>query len=200
MPKARVTAESRDGARLSARERLIEAAVRLFGEVGIRGAGIDRILAEAGVAKMSLYKHFKGKDDLICEALRRKDELFRETFQAMVASRREPRAKLLGVFDALERWFARPDFRGCLFQNAAAELPEADCPGREVITSHKAWVYGQMVELSAGAGVADPERFASRLMLLFEGAISRAFVTGEPGVARDAREAAAALLDSALDG
>ncbi len=185
-------------AKPGARERLIEAAMDLFCRVGIRAAGIDRILAEAGVAKMSLYKHFRGKDELIVAALERKDELFRETFLAMVGSRQGPRARLLGVFDALEKWFERPDFRGCLFLNAAAELTETGCAGREAIAAHKAWVLGQLCELSAAAGVSDAEGFAAQLMLLFEGAIARAYVTGEAGVARDAKAAAEVLLDRAL--
>lgn len=186
------------GSRAGARERLVEAAVRLFGEVGIRAAGIDRILAEAGVAKMSLYKHFRGKDDLVVAALERKDELFRETFEAMVGSRQNPRARLLGVFDALERWFGRPDFRGCLFLNAAAELVEPGCPGREVIAAHKTWVLAQLRGLSADAGVPEPDGFAAQLMLLFDGAIARAYVTGNAGVAEDGKAAAAVLLDAAL--
>lgn len=185
-------------ARPGARERLVEAAVRLFGEVGIRAAGIDRILAEAGVAKMSLYKHFRGKDDLVVAALERKDALFRETFEAMVGSRQSPRARLLGVFDALEKWFGRPDFRGCLFLNAAAELVEPDCPGREVIARHKAWVLETLRGLSADAGVPEPDRFAAQLMLLFDGAIARAYVTGDAGVAADGKAAAAVLLDTAM--
>lgn len=186
-------------ARRGARERLIEAAMRLFCEAGIHSTGIDRILAEAGVAKMSLYKHFAGKEELVVAVLERKDQLFRETFRAMVESRTEPRARLLSVFDALERWFGRPDFRGCLFLNAAAELPEAGCPGRAAVAAHKAWVLEQLRELSRGVGARDAEALAERLMLLFEGAIARAYVTGDPSVAREAKRAAAVLLEGAGD-
>lgn len=178
-----------------ARERLIDAAIRLFGDEGIRATGIDRLLAEAGVAKMSLYKHFKSKDDLVLAALRRKDQLFRETFLALLATRRDPRARLLGVFDAQEKWFARPGFRGCLFLNAASELPEGGCPARQAVAEHKAWVHDQLRTLSREAGADDD--LADQLMLLFEGAIARAYVTGDPAVARDARRAAALLLDAA---
>lgn len=184
-------------AKPGARDRLIEAAMDLFCRVGIRAAGIDRILAEAGVAKMSLYKHFRGKDELVVAALERKDELFRETFLAMIGSRHSPRARLLGVFDALEKWFARPDFRGCLFLNAAAELSEPGCCGREAIAAHKAWVFGQLRDLAEAAGAADAEGLAGQLMLLFEGAISRAYVTGDVGAARDGKAAATVLLDCA---
>lgn len=180
-----------------ARERLLQTAIRLFGEEGIRATGIDRLLAEAGVAKMTLYKHFGSKDDLVVAALRRKDELFRETFAAMVGLRTDPRARLLGVFDALERWFSREDYRGCLFLNAAAELADCECCGREAIAEHKAWVLGQLRTLAGEAGAGDPGALADQLMLLFEGAIVRSYVTGRPDVARDARRAAAVLLDGA---
>ncbi len=184
-------------ARSGARERLVDAAVRLFSDEGIRATGIDRLLAEAGVAKMSLYKHFAGKDELVVAALRRKDELFRETFRALVESRHDPRARLLGVFDAQEKWFGRPGFRGCLFLNTASELAEGGCEARRVVAEHKAWVLDQFRGLSREAGASDPDALADQLMLLFDGAIARAYVTGNPGVARDAKRAAAALLDAA---
>ena len=176
------------------RDRLIDAAIRLFGDEGIRATGIDRLLAEAGVAKMSLYKHFESKDALVVAALQRKDQLFRETFQAMLATRHDPRARLLSVFDALEKWFCRPGFRGCLFLNAAAELPEGGCPARRAIAEHKEWVHQQFRDLAKEAG-AD-EALADQCMLLFEGAIARAYVTGDPSVAREARRAAEVLLES----
>lgn len=178
----------------SPRERLIDAAIRLFEEQGIRATGIDQLLAEAGVAKMSLYKHFGGKDGLVVASLRRRDELFRETFLAMVETRHGARARVLGVFDALEKWFCRPGFRGCLFLNAAAELPEGGCEARRAIAEHKGWVRGRLGELACGAG--GDEELADQLMLLFEGAIARAYVTGDPTVAREARNAAAVLLDA----
>jgi AcrR family transcriptional regulator len=195
MPEPAVSSGQIPASRTGARERLIETAIRLFAESGVRATGIDRILAEAGVAKMSLYKHFRSKDELVLGALRRKDELFRETFVAMVGSRTDPRARLLGVFDALERWFRRPDFRGCLFLNVASEHPDPDCPVRRAVAEHKAWVRARLLELARDTGTPDPDTLAERLMLLFEGAIARAYVTGDPGVARQARAAAEAWLD-----
>lgn len=182
---------------LDPRERLLETALRLFAEHGIHATGIDRIIAEAGVAKMTLYKHFAGKDDLVVAALRRKHEVFREFFRAIVDGRHDPRARLLAVFDAQERWFSRPDFRGCFFLNAAAELPEGGCAARQAVADHKAWVLAQFHELAAQAGAGDPAALAQELMLLFEGAIARAYVTGEASAARTARKAAAALMEAA---
>jgi AcrR family transcriptional regulator len=170
--------------------------MRLFDAEGIRATGIDRLLEQAGVAKMSLYKHFASKDELVVAALERKDQTFRAVFRATVDSRRDPRARLLAIFDALERWFGRSDFRGCLFLNAAAELPASECSARRVVAGHKAWVLDQFRALSREAAAADPEALAPQLMILFEGAIARAYVTSDATVARDARRAAEALLRS----
>ncbi|MBK7403139.1 MAG: TetR/AcrR family transcriptional regulator [Phycisphaerales bacterium] len=194
----RIALTRRKADELDPRERLLQTAQRLFGEQGIHATGIDRIIAEAGVAKMTLYKHFAGKDELVVAALRRKHEVFREFFRAIVESRQEPRGRLLAVFEAQERWFARPDFRGCYFLNAAAELPEANCAARRAVAEHKLWVLGQFQELCRGVGAPEPDRLADELMLLFEGAIARAYVTGDATAARAARRAAAALLEADL--
>ena len=101
------------------RENLIETARRLFYRDGFHRTGIDAILAEAGVAKMTLYKHFKSKDELILATLRLRDERFRNSFMKAVEQRAEkPADRLLAVFDVLEEWFRTDEFCGCLFINA----------------------------------------------------------------------------------
>src|SRR5258708_27708372 len=101
------------------RDHLVETALALFSKHGYHATGIDRILAEAGVAKMTLYKHFKSKDELILAALSRRDEKFRTWFMREVERHgRTPRERLLVVFDILEAWFQSREFRGCMFVNA----------------------------------------------------------------------------------
>ena len=113
----------------SRRDQLIDTALDLFNRNGYHATGIDRILAEAGVAKMTLYKHFGSKDALIQAALERRDERWRAWFRDAVARRAEtPRGRLLAVFDALEEWFVRPDFHGCMFIRAAGEYAALDDP------------------------------------------------------------------------
>ncbi|MDJ0935396.1 MAG: helix-turn-helix domain-containing protein, partial [Kiloniellales bacterium] len=105
------------------RDHLVDTAAKLFARHGFHATGIDRILAEAGVAKMTLYKHFRSKDELILAALRRRDEEFRNWFRRRVEARADaPRARLLAVFDVLAEWFEQPDFAGCTFVAAAAEF------------------------------------------------------------------------------
>src|SRR5262245_48026168 len=103
-----------------ARRRILETADRLFYEEGIRAVGIDRIIAEAGVAKATLYSHFASKDDLILAVLEHRESCVSEFFrEAMERLGREASCPLRAFFDALKEWFTTPGFRGCAFQNAA---------------------------------------------------------------------------------
>ena len=104
------------------REHLVETALRLFYEKGFHATGIDTILAESGVAKMTLYKYFKSKDDLILAALELRDRRWMGWFGGELKRRgKTPRQRLLAVFDILGDWFGQDEFRGCLFLNAASE-------------------------------------------------------------------------------
>jgi AcrR family transcriptional regulator len=108
-----------------ARQRLLETADRLFYQDGIRAVGIDRIIAEAGVAKMSLYKHFPSKDDLILAVLKYREECVLEFFRsAMERHGKKAKNPLRAFFAALKDFFESPGFRGCPFQNAAVELAD----------------------------------------------------------------------------
>src|SRR5262245_14474873 len=115
-----------------ARRRILETADRLFYQDGIRAVGIDRIIAEAGVAKMSLYNHFPSKDDLILAVLKHREEGVLGFFRSAM-ERHAKRAKhpLRAFFAALKEWFELTGFRGCPFQNAAVELADPSHPGTE---------------------------------------------------------------------
>ena len=184
---------------VSKREHLVETAGRLFARDGFRATGVDRILAEAGVAKMTLYNHFKSKDDLILEVLSRRDDGFRHWLAEEVAARAAaPREQLLAVFDVLDAWFHQPGFRGCTFVNAAAEFGAADAPPHRVAAEHKHRVGAYLRDLAAAAGATDPAGLAEELMLLIEGAISLAHVAGRKSAARRAQMVARRLIDDAL--
>src|SRR4029078_12081619 len=121
-----------------ARRRILETAARLFYQDGIRAVGIDRIIAEAGVAKMSLYKHFPSKDDLILAVLRHREESVLEFFRsAMERHGKKAKTPLRAFFAALKDFFESPGFRGCPFQNAAVELADPAHPGTEFVRGHK---------------------------------------------------------------
>src|SRR6188508_906755 len=121
-----------------ARQRIVETAERLFYQEGFRAVGIDRIIAEAEVAKMSLYKHFPSKDDLILAALKYREESVLEFFHsAMERHAKKAKNPLRAFFAALKDFFESPGFRGCPFQNAAVELADTAHPGTAFVRGHK---------------------------------------------------------------
>ncbi|NKB50454.1 MAG: TetR family transcriptional regulator [Alphaproteobacteria bacterium] len=184
----------------SRREQLVETALAVFNREGFHAAGIDRILAEAGVAKMTLYNHFRSKDDLILAALRRRDEEFRNWFPRAVEARtQDPVERLSAIFDVLGDWFDAADFRGCTFINAAAEYGDHASPIHAAVAEHKRLVEGYIAELAVAAGAPAPAPLARSLMMLMEGAIVIAHNTGDVAVvAADARRSAQCHIKSAL--
>jgi len=179
----------------SRKDHLVETALRLFYENGFHATGIDTILAESGVAKMTLYKHFKGKDDLILAALELRDRRWMEWFQAELERQAEgPRRRLLAVFDVLKGWFGREDFRGCMFINAASEYAGLDGAIADLAARHKRAVREVIRGLAREADLGSPDDLADQLALLVEGAIVMALMDGSPAWAATAKEAARSLI------
>jgi len=188
-----------DKAASEKRDQLIDTALRLFARCGYRATGIDTILAEAGVAKMTLYHHFKSKDELIVAALRRRDAEWREWFIGRVTKRAaSPRERLFAVFDVLEEWFRNKDFHGCSFGQAATEFRDPKHSVHKMALEHKQHMLGYFRELAAAAGAKDPELLAQQISLLVEGAIIHMEVFREPQAARIADAAAKELVSKAL--
>lgn len=187
----------------SRRDHLVQTALRLFYTHGFHATGIDRILAESGVAKMTLYKHFGSKDDLILAALALRDETFRDWLTGrMTEASDDPETQLLAMFDALETWFHGEAFKGlgfsgCAFINAAGEFPPHDHPAHQIAADHKAQVVTYLTEVCAKAGFADPAQLAEQLALLKEGAIATAQVRGMPEAAQTAKAMAKTLISAA---
>ncbi len=183
---------------VSPRERILDVASELFYRYGIRAVGVDTLIARAGVAKMTFYRHFPSKDALVVAFLQRRDERWGAWFVAAVARRaEEPRARLLAVFDALEEWFATADFRGCAFVNATVELTDRAHPGHAVVALHQARLQAYLRDLARAAAVPDPDGMSRQFGLLADGAIVTALREGTPAAARQARDVAARLLTSA---
>jgi AcrR family transcriptional regulator len=181
--------------RPSARDRILETASRLFYQEGVHNVGIDRIIAESGVAKMSLYNHFKSKDALIEAWLRQRDENWRTWFQAAVERLAEtPEARLLAVFDALQEWFEQPNFRGCAFINSTVELVNPDHPGYQVALEHQQAMVDYLLGLAQAAGVAEPDDLVRQLLILIEGAIVVAMMQDTSTSAMAAKQVAALLV------
>lgn len=187
-------------ARESKREHLIETAVKLFARDGFHATGIDRILQEAGVARMTLYKHFRSKDELILAALRRRDEQFRTWFKSRIEKTGgSPADRLLASFDALEEWFegrafGGTPFTGCSFINAAAEYSEANHPAHQLAAEHKRLILEYLRLLASSSGARDPDGLAWSISLLHEGAIVTAQVFNDPSAARGAKDIAKTLM------
>jgi AcrR family transcriptional regulator len=179
----------------AARQRVLETADRLFYRDGIRAVGIDRIVAEAGVAKMSLYNHFPSKDDLILAVLKYREETVLAFFRsAMERHGRRAKNPLRAFFAALKDWFELSGFRGCPFQNAAVELADPAHPAAAFVRGHKQR-FGEflrgLVEESVGRAGA---KVAPAVAILVEGAIVTAVIRGDPGAADVARDAALKLV------
>src|SRR5215472_14728910 len=178
-----------------ARQRILETADRLFYQEGVRAVGIDRIIAEAGVAKMSLYKHFSSKDDLIVAVLKHREQSVMEFFRsAMDRHGKKAKNPLRAFFAALKDFFESPGFRGCPFQNAAVELADPTHPGTEFVRGHKqrfAEFLRGLVEEAVGKTAA---KVAPAVNILVEGAIITAVIQGNPKAADVARDAALNLV------
>ena len=179
------------------REHILTVAERLFYEEGIRAIGVDRIVAEADVAKATLYRHFSGKSDLVEAYLRGRHERIIESLSATLAAQEtDPREQLLRIFDLLEQKAETPPFRGCAFLIAVAEN-EASQPVISVAREHKRLVRAILENVATGLPVNAAE-LADQIALCYEGALATIAVQRDPTAARTARQCASILIDAAL--
>lgn len=177
------------------RDRLLDTAAALFYRDGYHAVGIDRILAESGLAKMTLYHHFASKEELIVAALERRGLVIGTAIAAALdAAGSSPRKRLQALFDWHERWFDSREFNGCAFIRAVGEYPEADSPVHQAVVRHKTRVRAKIAELLSGLQVSDPAGLAKQILLLLEGAIVSAHTFGDPTIIRSARDAALTLI------
>ncbi|GAA5512302.1 hypothetical protein Dcar01_01016 [Deinococcus carri] len=174
----------------SARERLLEAARTLFSTRGVHKVSMDDIVRQSGSTKVTLYRHYRSKDDLLLAVLRREAQDFLQELEDNV-TRLEPRPErqLLAVFDALAGWFARPTFRGCLLTNIVTELAAPDHPAVQLLQDHQRRVRAYLAVLARQASQPDPDGLAAELHLVLEGTTLLAGV----GQERDALPRAKAL-------
>jgi AcrR family transcriptional regulator len=181
--------------RAEKREHLVDVAARIFNRHGYHAAGIDQVIAEAGIAKTTLYRHFESKEDLIVAVLKRIDEQYRDNMrQAVDNLAKAPKDKLLATFDYLETWFRDKSFYGCPFVNAAAEYSDRRSQVFKEASTHKRLVMTYFEELASAAKLADPRRLANEINLLHEGATAVAHITGDAGEAQKAKVIAKALI------
>ena len=183
----------------SKRDQLMETAWTLFYRDGYRAVGIDALLAEAGVAKMTLYNHFPSKEALIVSVLeQRSGRLLAAMDHAVEAAGRSPTRRLLSVFEGLKQWFRTDDFKGCAFIRALSEYPEPDHPIHRAAWTHKRGVNSRLRALAEEAGAKNPAALADSMSLLIDGAIVAAHATRSDTPADTARTAAQNLIKAQL--
>ena len=183
--------------RPSARKRIFDTASELFYRKGIRAVGVETIAEEAKTTKMSLYRSFPSKDELVAEWLRDHDIKFWQTWDA--TSRKfpaNPRKQLKAAFTLLAKHVIDPQARGCPMANAAVELTDKDHPARKVIEAHKAKLRTRLAEMCARLGARKPRLLADQLFLLMEGAQISTQILGVRGPARNVARAAESLIEA----
>ena len=174
MGKEDAKADEGDVAPERPRERIVACAQELFHRHGIRGVGVETIAEAAGTNKMTLYRHFGSKDDLICEYLSRKGRKSEEIWADIeAASPGDPVGQLYGYINRVAK-FIDEDERGCDLANAAVELTDAKHPGLKFIGEFKKRQRDRLAKLCEGAGASQPGLLADTIVLLIEGAESAA--------------------------
>jgi AcrR family transcriptional regulator len=180
-----------DGAS-AARRRLLDTATRLFYAEGIRAVGIDRIIAEAGVAKATFYNHFPSKDDLVLAYIEEQDELGREAVAAL--PKQPPRKMIAAILGRISAAAVAGDYRGCPFLNAAAEYTDPKSLVRQAIDARRAWYHGVLRKLLVADGDPSPSVTASLLVALSDGLLEIAYLDDPKSVPALIREAMERLL------
>ncbi|MDQ3760877.1 MAG: TetR/AcrR family transcriptional regulator [Actinomycetota bacterium] len=175
---------------------MARAAYDLFSRHGTRAVGVDAVIGEAGVAKMTLYRNFASKDELILAFLERREALWTHGWVQAESQRRgdTPVQRLLAIFEIFSEWFARSDFEGCSFINVLLEVTDRDSPVRLASVQHLANIRSYLCNLAAQAGVEDPDSFARQWHILMKGSIIAA-AEGDTQAAVRARELGILLLN-----
>lgn len=178
--------------------RILAAAAGLFYADGIRAVSADRVIAAAGVSKVTFYRHFPSKDVLVVAYLTAVADAERTAVAAARAAHPDdPAAVLRGYADVLGTESCAPGFRGCPFINAAAEYADPGHPVRAVVAAHRRWLVGTAASLLADLGVPDAGRAAEELAMLRDGAMVAGYVGGGDGarlVAESLHRAGAAIV------
>ncbi|MFI1393689.1 TetR/AcrR family transcriptional regulator [Streptomyces sp. NPDC020681] len=178
-----------------ARTRLLDAAEELYYERGVQAVGMDEIRAASGVSLKRLYQVFPSKADLVRAYLERRDVRWRSELVDYADRRPAGPDRILAVYDWLALWFAEPGFHGCAFINSFGELGAVDPAVAAAARHHKAAFREYVASLVQAAGL--PETLSDPLVLLAEGAMTTAAITGSAEPARHARRGAALMLRSA---
>jgi AcrR family transcriptional regulator len=179
-----------------ARERILQTAYDLFSREGVQTVGVDRIIAEAGVAKATLYRHFRSKEALILAVLERREQLWTRAWLEHEIELRgnTPRTRLLAIFDVFDEWFHRDDYESCLFTTALIETHDRKSRVRQEAVERLGNVRALLHRLAEEIGVRDPDNFSRAIQQVMLGSIIAAF-TGDTQAAQRARDVALLMLE-----
>lgn len=176
-------------------QHILQTASELFYSQGIKATGVDAVVKAAGTTKMSLYKYFPSKDDLVIAHLRLSQEnLRRRLMESVVETDLPARQKLLAVFDVFAQFQSDPAFRGCPFINASAEFADDNSPVQQTAAELSESLRQLLAQLAAEAGIADADTLSKQLAMLLAGAMVRERMQRNSGAMAVAKAAAAALI------
>jgi AcrR family transcriptional regulator len=181
------------------REKILIVATTLFHTRGINSTGVDTIVATAGTTKMTLYKYFHTKEDLILEVLRKGHQDFQDWLnEKLVKNTHQPAEKLQKLFDFIEEWITAPDFQGMAFIKASAEFPNEESAIHQLSAEQARQFRSYVAGLARDAGVKDADGLALQLSLLAEGTIQAEQMKRGSGAIGYAKKAAKILIENAL--
>ena len=180
------------------REKILHVASDLFHSRGINSTGVDTIVAVAGTTKMTLYKYFRSKEDLILEVLQKGHEDFQVWLNERLSlNSKQPADKIQKLLDFIEEWITSPDFRGMAFIKASAEFPNEESPVHKLTAEHAKEFRIYITGLAKEAGISDSDGLALQLSILIEGAMQAEQMKRGSGAIKYAKKAAKILIDSA---
>ena len=181
------------------RDKILATATNLFESRGIQASGVDTIIAEAGIAKATLYNHFPSKNLLITAYLREKSDRFYEWLNSSLVSKKANSLDILiSLCELVEQWIMTPEFHGLPFHIASVEFPDPDHPINQYSAVLAVELQGYLSKIAAAAGAKDPEALGQQLTMLFEGAALVERLSPGSGAARRAKNAAITLIKASI--
>jgi len=177
-----------------AREKLLSTATRIFYTEGVNAVGIDRVIAEAGVTRATLYRHFPSKQQLVTTYIEEADRAIRKHTAAAIADDLSPADALRAVAADIVANIRSPHFRGCAFLNAAAEFPDVDNPVHRAVLAHRAWFSGLVLELFAQVDGVAGDDLGRRFVMLRDGAMAAGCLSDPDAVGQTFLSGVEALL------
>jgi len=183
-----------------ARDKILATATRIFYAEGVNAVGIDRVIAEAGVTRATLYRHFPSKQKLITTYVEEADRAVRGRVAALSESGLPPASVLRSIAEDIVGNIRFSHFRGCAFLNAAAEFPDPGDPVHKAVLAHRAWFFGVILDLFAQVGGDSNEDAARQFVMLRDGAMAAGCLSDPAEVCRTFLQGVEALLPEVLLG